>query len=91
MELQWLDDCLVEDDCVVPSKPEVVEDHDVICSTSEEAPKPKITLQPRRKPHVEIENVRPFLAASTFVGCFNIRWLLQHPLYPLSGDFLFQY
>ncbi len=41
VDLQWLDDCLVESGCTVPSKPEVVEDQDVIYSTDDEAPKPK--------------------------------------------------
>ena len=40
VDLQWLDDCLVEGGCTVPSKPEVVDDQDVIYSTDDEAPKP---------------------------------------------------
>jgi hypothetical protein len=40
VDLQWLDDCLVEGGCTVPSKPEVDDDQDVIYSTDDEAPKP---------------------------------------------------
>lgn len=41
VDIQWLDGCLVEDGCSVPSKPEVYDDQDVIYSTDDEAPKPR--------------------------------------------------
>jgi hypothetical protein len=60
VDLQWLDDCLVEGGCTVPSKPEVVEDQDVIYSTDDEAPKPKKSPSTSSKaPQCTVNQVTP--------------------------------
>ena len=60
VDLQWLDDCLVEGGCTVPSKPDVVDDQDVIYSTDDEAPKPtKSPATSTKAPQSTVNQVTP--------------------------------